>query len=682
MATITPTPAAVIVTATVVPVVEIIPSTAVIAVTAISPGPQSAKIPTAATVGTVAPRPEVETATLTITLISATVGVTAFKAGETVAVTTASAVVQVTPFAPTASANSTPPTAEISNVGVVALNPSVTSVITSYAPTAVPTEFSYLLTDLSGNTLAYLPFTDVRFSFQINGSGSFTGTLPVNEPAFAQYDWQAATMPWRTCVWVFKPTRVGPLWGGVITNRSYSYSTGQVQVRGIDFWGYFNHRLQAGTYSTRWATTDKLTSAITIAIVIIDDILIKTHGIPAIAGLRVLINTTVPVVPVTHTTLWTTLWLPSKVVHTRGGIIVTTTTVKVTLYATGLSFSRGYKTSRVGTYTAGAIHGRTGYTYHTISTYTVTINTFFAKGRAVYISHWTAGPPVTAGWFRQITETQFKTMNHNGTQVYPQTTSWYRMTTKRGLGITFAAPRSQQQTVSSLVTSLAALGYRVGFDVHSQPFLLGPKPQAVITLSFPYASLHTWHLYVNARTITFTFTETGQTTANGVQEMATGFGGVNQEFYYTKAWLTYGYPRLEKIGSRMLFSSNQATTTVLRAWAIADLQIYGFPTIVATVTQGLTTTPPVGTWIVGDTVILHVDPGQITGSLFPDNLPNFDQEVPAQPRFPRGLTLTMRIVAATVTVTTQGLATVKYILNVPPSETPPVPVTFSQTRGV
>ena len=155
-------------------------------------------------------------------------------------------------------------------------------------PVTPTRQIQYWFTDLFGNLIAILPLTSVKWSNVLNGAGTFSGTLPVEDQAVTNLNWIEATAPNKTCVWVGidGPTFV---WGGVVQHSTYDMDAQTVQVQATEFWQYLNQRLQAFDYSTNWAA-EPGASAMTIADTVISDALNAADSLP----LSVVTEGTVP----------------------------------------------------------------------------------------------------------------------------------------------------------------------------------------------------------------------------------------------------------------------------------------------------------------------------------------------------------------------------------------------------
>ncbi|MGH9121413.1 MAG: hypothetical protein ACRDYC_05635 [Acidimicrobiales bacterium] len=112
----------------------------------------------------------------------------------------------------------------------------------------------YLFCDLfTGEIMGTLPLTGVTFTLQMNGAGPFAGTLAVEDPRIAALDWIGFTRPNRNSVFVAIDGEL--VYGGIVSNRTYTMSTQNVALSALDFTNYMAQRVQAADYSITWATT-------------------------------------------------------------------------------------------------------------------------------------------------------------------------------------------------------------------------------------------------------------------------------------------------------------------------------------------------------------------------------------------------------------------------------------------
>lgn len=232
--------------------------------------------------------------------------------------------------------------------------------------------------------------------------------------------------------------------------------------------------------------------------------------------------------------------------------------------------------------------------------------------------------------------------------------------------IPFSAPIQQRLSVDMIVQQLCAMGYLVGADVKANPIYVGGLPTAQLTLGYPQlgntppAPLLVMDV---ASAIDFTYDENGTSQANGMVEMLSGSGGVSGEGF-AEGPLMEGWPLLEAVGSHSSMSSIPVSDAVVEAFITADLALRAYPLTTATITyplfddSGLGYYPSWGEWAVGDDVIL---------------LLAADTSIPSNPRFPEGLQFVFRIVKADVKIPNEGVPTVTFTLNIPPSTIPILP---------
>ena len=95
--------------------------------------------------------------------------------------------------------------------------------------------YRYLVGDLLGNLREEIPFSNVSYAPELNGPGSFEGTLPLTHPKATR----ANLEPAATSIWV---ERQGTLvWGGILW---LARASGQsVTFSGSGWWSYFRSRL-------------------------------------------------------------------------------------------------------------------------------------------------------------------------------------------------------------------------------------------------------------------------------------------------------------------------------------------------------------------------------------------------------------------------------------------------------
>ena len=106
--------------------------------------------------------------------------------------------------------------------------------------------YTYLFCDLRTDTLlAELPLAGVSYSFELNGIGKLSGTIPYNDETLP-LDPETASTPGRTAVYV---DRDGVLvWGGIVWTRQDT--RGGKSIQAAEFLSYFQYRHVKKTLST------------------------------------------------------------------------------------------------------------------------------------------------------------------------------------------------------------------------------------------------------------------------------------------------------------------------------------------------------------------------------------------------------------------------------------------------
>lgn len=230
--------------------------------------------------------------------------------------------------------------------------------------------------------------------------------------------------------------------------------------------------------------------------------------------------------------------------------------------------------------------------------------------------------------------------------------------------IYLSAPLSQRQTLASLLTTLAQLSFETGIDFAADQSIVSGAIVPAITLSYPRRGRLAGQTGLTidiSQAIDFEFDEDGTRQSNGIVEMSGNSGAGGIENVYAESITTYGYPFLEQVVSRAAFSPVDQSPTVLDLWARGDLVVYAFPLAVATVTLPIFGNPALGTFDVGDDVLLYIPPGTA------------GTNIPPNPRFPQGLAFYLRIVRIDVTIKDDGgLGTMVLTLNMPPTDFPPL----------
>lgn len=223
-------------------------------------------------------------------------------------------------------------------------------------------------------------------------------------------------------------------------------------------------------------------------------------------------------------------------------------------------------------------------------------------------------------------------------------------------------PGSQRQTLQSVLSMLAGMGYGVGFDYAADVTGTLDDPAAQVTLSYPrrgrIAGETGLVIEVTPDALGDAWTEDGTRQATSVSEMSTGSGGVQQQTQWAPAF-GEGYPLLERQLSHSSMSSTPADQSVLAATLAGDIGRLAYPPLTATVPiPAFTGSVAVGEFLVGDDVRVRAGTG---GAGIPD------------PLFPEAVDTYLRIVQATVHVADQGVSTMTLSLTTPPTMTPTAP---------
>jgi len=118
---------------------------------------------------------------------------------------------------------------------------------------------------VSGEDYGTMPLTEVSFTVQLNDSGPWSATLPIEDPRVQAMDWRDATRPGRTLIYI--EVNGSLEYCGIVWSRRYRSSDGTVQLAGNDVWSYFASRAQAKDYSYQWVypvTEDPMVIAETV----------------------------------------------------------------------------------------------------------------------------------------------------------------------------------------------------------------------------------------------------------------------------------------------------------------------------------------------------------------------------------------------------------------------------------
>lgn len=102
--------------------------------------------------------------------------------------------------------------------------------------------YTYLACDLVTNqVIAELPLTQVEAVRSLDDVGTFRGKLKLTDPNAWKVGPLTGSQPGRTALYVdLNGTLV---WGGIIWTRGYTASTGLLDLQGLTFESYFDHRV-------------------------------------------------------------------------------------------------------------------------------------------------------------------------------------------------------------------------------------------------------------------------------------------------------------------------------------------------------------------------------------------------------------------------------------------------------
>lgn len=111
-------------------------------------------------------------------------------------------------------------------------------------------QFQFLCYDfLTATFLGTLPFAGVTWSQQLNGAGTFSGTLNMADPRVQAMDPALLTAPGRTMLMVDYGGSL--VWGGwTLTARPFTRSTRILNYTASELESYFTRRIQATDYSS------------------------------------------------------------------------------------------------------------------------------------------------------------------------------------------------------------------------------------------------------------------------------------------------------------------------------------------------------------------------------------------------------------------------------------------------
>lgn len=218
--------------------------------------------------------------------------------------------------------------------------------------------------------------------------------------------------------------------------------------------------------------------------------------------------------------------------------------------------------------------------------------------------------------------------------------------------VSFEAPLEQEQTVGSILTQMQEPGYLTGIDYGQDLSYENKKRVAQITLSYPRrGSIVNPHVIEIPNGFGLKYGEDGTSQANSIIELAGGTTDRTKESFFVAA-IAEGYPLLEATVTRPALTGDGAG--LIEAYLSGSLATKAFPVIAPTIKLPMFGEPSIFDLNVGDDVILRVKPS-----------PN--RQYPANhPRFPKGLSVRMRIVRIDCTIPDEGLPYMEVTLNLPP----------------
>lgn len=277
-------------------------------------------------------------------------------------------------------------------------------------------------------------------------------------------------------------------------------------------------------------------------------------------------------------------------------------------------------------------------------------------------------------------DSTFLTVATNGST---PTTEWVSM----------SFPYQQLQTIGMIVSMMSRMGYGIGFDF--------AVDVAYDTSGYPSATLNLYNprrgrvagstgLMLDVTGCTdWTWPEDATQAGNKLYETSTSAGSMLDIEVAAQA-LRDGYPLLERLIQHPNINSVPTGNLqeVLRAVALGDLTIYGYPTATPTATVAISpnATLQLGDFIVGDDLRFVIpavaQASGTTSGLTPydtstayDSVMAFNGLAGAgsgmvyDPRFPNGLDTYLRVIRQDVKVVDEGVSTFKLTLSVPPSAT-------------
>ncbi len=216
-------------------------------------------------------------------------------------------------------------------------------------------------------------------------------------------------------------------------------------------------------------------------------------------------------------------------------------------------------------------------------------------------------------------------------------------------------PLSSIATVDSIVTSLTAMGYGVGFDYAIDvAYSTSGVPTLKLNMAYPRRGrLANVDSITIVTTATHDYSYPQDATSQGSTIHGTGSGSAIALTQYVPGPITptsEGWPRLEQVVSY----TNILSADVLAAVVDEDLTMQAYPITVPTLIMPLFSDPDPTAYALGDDVRWIIEPDE---------------------RFPDGNDSDWRIVGLDYAITEEGVSTVTLTFNLPPSATISAPPT-------
>ena len=120
-----------------------------------------------------------------------------------------------------------------------------------------PTEYTYAVGDILASIYDnFIPIHNAQFSVILNGIGTFTGQIRINDPGTPS-NWPDLTTPNKRAIYVFRNGIV--VWAGIIWTRKYDPRTGDVEIGASEFWSYLDKRIR--NIDTVWTNQEQCAGA-------------------------------------------------------------------------------------------------------------------------------------------------------------------------------------------------------------------------------------------------------------------------------------------------------------------------------------------------------------------------------------------------------------------------------------